>query len=563
MTKNTRGSTVALLALYAIASGCDAANAGFTIFRHASVLPMDRDVVLANWDVVVRGDRIVSLSPDKDVHITSADTVIDATGEFLLPGLVDFHTHPSPSDLVSDVFYGVTTIATFDGEPLQWREAHVRLSEDVPNIISTTRIMDGPVPTWLGNYAIGDPGAVPAILDRQMALGASMAKVYSQMTLPIMKAIVEQAHLRGMPVAGHVPEGLPMDYVLGPAGLDLVAHSEELTHYLNASPTDAQITGVVTQVARNDIAVIPDLVVIEKIPDLATRADRALAGPGAQYLAPADFQESLPRNNPYAHRANVLKFVAAIRRQLALQEVLTKRLAAAGVLLVSGTDADDNCLPGEALHEELRLLVKSGLGNYAALRTASFNAGIFVAAEIRSQAGDRFGVIAPGARADLLLVNGNPLQDLSALERISGSMVAGHWRQQRELARARADLLPALQKAHARIQQYERLMAANDIPALIALLDATRHESDPPFSPNVLSADALALARRGRQTDAIELLTHAERLAPESIALHNTLGEIALQAGKPGTARQAFSDTLSIAPHDWVAEQGLRGSPQP
>jgi tetratricopeptide (TPR) repeat protein len=286
-----------------------------------------------------------------------------------------------------------------------------------------------------------------------------------------------------------------------------------------------------------------------------------LAGPGEQYLSPADFQDSLPRNNPYAHRANVPAFVAAIRRQLALQEVLTKRLADAGVLLVSGTDAPDNCLPGEALHEELRLLVKSGLGNYAALRTATFNPGIFVTAEIRSQARDRFGVIAPGARADLLLVDGNPLQDLSALERISGSMVAGHWRAQRDLSRAHADLLPVLQKARARVERYERLMAASNITGLLALLDATRAEGDEPFSPNVLSADALALAKRGRQTDAIELLTHAERLLPESIAVRNTLGEIALQAGRIDIARRAFGDTLGIAPHDWVAEQGLRGRP--
>jgi tetratricopeptide (TPR) repeat protein len=140
-------------------------------------------------------------------------------------------------------------------------------------------------------------------------------------------------------------------------------------------------------------------------------------------------------------------------------------------------------------------------------------------------------------------------------------MVAGHWRPQRELARARAELLPVLQKAYARVEQYERFMAANDIASILALLDATKNEADQPFSPNVLSADALALASRGRQTDAIELLTHAERLLPESIAVRNTLGEIALRAGKIDTARQAFGDTLRIAPHDWVAEQGLRGRP--
>ena len=559
MTSNARRRAAVLLALCAGVYSCHAADKPAIIFRHASVLPMDRDVVLADWDVVVRDGRIASLAPDKDTLLTGRDTVIDATGKFVLPGLVDFHTHPSPSDLVSDVFYGVTTIATFDGELLQWREAHVPLPGDRPNVISTTRILDGPTPTWRGNYAIDNPGAVPEILDRQIALGASMAKVYSQMTLPIMKAIVQQAHLRGVPVAGHAPEGLPLDYVLGPGGLDLVAHSEELTHYLSANPTDAQLTRVVTQIARNDIAVIPDLVVIDKIPDLATGADRVLAGPGAQYLAPADLQESLPRNNPYAHRANVPEFVAAIRRQLILQERLTKGLADAGVLLVTGTDAPDDCLPGEALHEELRLLVKSGLANYAALRTATFNPGIFVAAEIRSQASDRFGVIAPGARADLLLLKGNPLQDLSALEKISGSMVAGQWRPQQEVARARAEVLPTLRKARARVEQYEQLVAANDIAGVIALFDATSGDGDPPFSPLVLSADALSLAKQGMQLDAIRLLAHAERLLPESIAVRNTLGQIALQAGDPATARKAFGDTLKIAPYDAVASQGLRG----
>ncbi|MGA7823277.1 MAG: amidohydrolase family protein [Steroidobacteraceae bacterium] len=522
---------------------------------------MDRDVVLANWDVVVRGERIASLSPDEGTHITANDTVIDASGKFLLPGLVDFHTHPSPSDLVSDVFYGVTTVATFDGELLRWHEGHVKLPAIAPNVVSTTRILDGPVPTWRGNYSIADPEAVPEIIDRQIALGASMAKVYSQMTLPIMQAIVRQAHLRGIPVAGHAPEGLPMDYVLGPTGLDIVAHSEELTHYLSATPSDTELNNVVRKIADHDIAVIPDLVAIEKIPGLAMNADQVLAAAGAEYLAPADFHESLPRNNPYAHRPDLSKFVVAIKRQLALQEVITRRLADAGVLLVTGTDAPDNCWPGEALHEELRLLVKSGLGNYAALRTASFNPGIFVAAEIRSQAGDRFGVIAPGTRADLLLVDGNPLEDLSALEKIDGTMVAGHWRPQEEVVRAREVVLSRLRKAHARVEEYERLMAANDISGLISLLDDTTDRDDEPFSPAVLSADALALAKSGRQMDAVQLLTHAERLLPESIAVRNTLGQIALEAGKPDTAREAFRETLRIAPYDAVAEQGLHGQP--
>jgi len=559
MTNNVRVFAAVTIILCSAGCAFGATNAATTVFRHASVLPMDRDVILPDWDVVVQGERIVSMSPDGDTVIPSDAKVIDATGKYLLPGLVDFHTHPSPTDLVSDLFYGVTTVGTFDGELLQWREAHLELPADAPNVISTTRIMDGPDPSWLGNYAIESPGAVPSIIDRQIALGASMAKVYSHMTAPIMQAIVGHAHLRGIPVVGHVPEGLPMEYVLGPNGLDMVAHSEELTHYLNANPSDPQIDRVVNQVAKNDIAVIPDLVVIEKIPEIATNANQALARSDTEYLAPADFQEWLPRNNDYSHRPNVPKFVEAIERQLVLQETLTKRLADAGVLLVTGTDAPDNCLPGEALHEELNLLLKSGLGSYAALRTATFNPGLFVAAEVRSRAGDRFGVIAPNARADLLLVDGNPLESFAALDEISGSMVAGHWRTQSEVQRARESGLQYLREGRARVEKYEKLFVSNDLHGLLSLLDATQTGSDNPFSGVVLSADALSLAKSGRQSAAIQLLTHAERLLPESIAVRNTLAQIALQSGKKAVAAEAFHATLDIAPYDAIAERGLRG----
>jgi hypothetical protein len=297
--------------------------------------------------------------------------------------------------------------------------------------------------------------------------------------------------------------------------------------------------------------------VIWHIPELATDANRALARPGTAYLAPADYQDWLPRNNDYAHRPNVQKFVDAIRRQFALQSLITRKLSDAGVLLVSGTDAPDNCLPGEALHEELGLLVAAGLTRYAALRTATFNPGIFVAAKIRAATGDRFGVIAPGARADLILVDSNPLENLDALDRISGSMVAGQWRKQGELAAARAQIGRDMKAAHARVDAYERLWTSGDVRGVIALLDRTPAENDAPFSDLVLSADALSLAKAGRGADAITLLHHTERLLPESIAIPNTLGLIASRAGATTTAAAAFRDTLKIAPHDAVALQGL------
>src|ERR1700761_8138460 len=80
------------------------------VFRHASVLPMDRNVVLADQTVIVHADRIAWMGADRDAKIPKGATVIDAHGKYLLPGLVDFHTHPEPTDLPSYTDYGVTTI---------------------------------------------------------------------------------------------------------------------------------------------------------------------------------------------------------------------------------------------------------------------------------------------------------------------------------------------------------------------------------------------------------------------------------------------------------------------
>jgi imidazolonepropionase-like amidohydrolase len=551
-----RPYALGILAGLVIAAG-EPAPAADIVFRHANVLPMDRNVVLSDYAVVVHAERIVWVGPDKEATIPDSATSIDATGKYLLPGLVDFHTHPEPSDLPSYTAYGVTTIAALDGEPLKWRTAHLSLPAVAPNLISATRIMDGRQPVHWHSYTVGSPADVPAIMDPMIANGAMMAKVYSNMTGPEMEAIVAHAHERGIPVIGHVPTKLPMTYVLGGNGLDMVAHSEELTHYLNAAPTDAEEQAVVDLVARNRIAVTPNLIVIQKLPGQATNIRAILSDPQSAFLPPDLYQEWLPRNNGYANRKNIPAFVAAIDQQLSVQEALTHKLADAGALLLAGTDAPDTCWPGVCLHEELALLSANGLGNFGALQAATFNAGVFAANEIRAFAADRFGVIAPGARADLLLVDANPVLDLNGLRRMTGLMIAGRWLDKATLETARQSELPLLARMHASVDRYEKLYTAGDMTSLMAFLDTLPSGAQWFFSEDVVCADAKRLAGAGNAAQGMALLSHLKRLLPQSIGVRNMLGRIALDAGDVKTAGQAFEDALSIAPRDAVSLQGL------
>jgi hypothetical protein len=526
-------------------------------FRHVSVLPMDRDIVLSDQAVVVRGNTIIWTGDDAAARIPASAKSIDGRGKYLLPGLVDFHTHPEPSDLPSYTDYGVTTIAALDGEPLRRHAEHNVLPASTPNIISATHIMDGRQPAHWHNYSVGSAADVPAIMDPMIAQGAQMAKIYSLMTRAEMEAIVAHAHARGIPVIGHIPPDLPREYVLGGNGLDMVAHSEELTHYLSDTPTDAEEQALVDLVVRNRVAVTPNLIVIAKLEGQTLHLKEVLADPEIAYLPPNLYQEWLPRNNDFSNRSNPASFVASVRAQLAVQEGLTRKLNDSGALLLAGTDAADTCFPGECLHEEIALLSANGLGNYGALRAATFNAGVFASTQIRAMSTERFGVIAPGTRADLLLVDANPVADLAALKQIDGVMISGRWRARAELDAVRKAELPTITHLHAIVDRYEQLYVAGNIAALTAWLDTLPTLSQWPFSEDIMCQDARILEKAGRGTDGLALLTHVRRLLPQSIGIRNVRGQIALRAKDYVTARAAFAETLAIAPENAVAKKGL------
>jgi imidazolonepropionase-like amidohydrolase len=532
------------------------------VIRHVNVLPMDQETLLQDQLVVVRNGRIAELGPDHQANINgnSPFTVeLDATGKFLIPGLVDFHTHPNGlTELVTYVNYGITTIGTFDGEPLYWRRRQTRLPSPAPHLISTTQILTGPKGSFR-DYAIVDSSHVPEILDGQIRLGAVMAKVYSPMLDPAFQAIVTAAHQRGLPVVGHVPIHLPMDEVLG-HGLDLVAHSEELTHYLNSSSSPADYDKIVHAMVEHGVALVPNLVAVYSIPDQAIHLQEVLARAEVQFMSSSMYQEWSPRNNSYSNRPNLPAFVARIKDQYAVQEGIVSKLNDAHVLMLAGTDAPITCLPGECLSIELELLRKSGLTNFQALRTATFNPGAFVTTQLRLEMGMRFGVIAPGTRADFVLLNTNPLIDVvAAVRSISGVAIDGHWWSAQQLKSLREQMLPQLRRRRALVDQYETLMGAhNTSGAVIFLKGLPADVGDQLLSADTVPSDAQKIGAAGDPRGAVRLLRAAQPHMVDLLGVHNTLAALEAAAGDREAAISEYERSLEIAPFNNVAEEGLR-----
>jgi tetratricopeptide (TPR) repeat protein len=378
------------------------------------------------------------------------------------------------------------------------------------------------------------------------------------MTLPEFKALVREGHARGMPIVGHIPAGLPQQDVLGGPGLDLIAHSEEFKRYLSWSSSDADYASVVDRVAKHRIAVVANLVAVHEIEPQATALPRVMADADVAYLSSTAYQGWLDRNNDYSHRPQMTDFVASVRSLYSLMQKVVLKLNEANVLLLLGTDAPVDCFPGACVHKELGLLTGAGLSNYDALKSATFNAGVFVTTESRNRALDRFGVVAPGATADLILAPTNPLDDLSVLERSDGVMVSGVWRTSAELTEAREALLPGLKQRHALVDQYESLIAAKDFDRLFAFLDQTQVAGAALFSDRVISHDAATLAAAGDLDHAVGLLSRAKHLTGDSFRIYNELGRVLVMRGDRKGAEAQFRQSLVIAPHNGGAALGLQ-----
>lgn len=526
------------------------------LFRHVRVLSLDHAELLNDRRVSVRGDRIQTIVPDDTSPLEP--TSIDGHGFTLMPGLVDFHTHSQGwEELPSYVAAGVTTIVTMDGEALMGR-SHLGGDLPRPNFISSSEILDGDPPINRRFYAV-DAAHAAQIVDQEKARGAEFLKIYSKLGDPARTALLAAARERGMLVGGHIPHGADLKTLFN-QGFALVAHGEEYFQYFPDGPSPARISELADITARAHVAVIPDLVGYTAMSRQAVRLTSELTQPDVASLSSAVYQEWLPRRNRYATRDNPQEFAGRVDAGLPVLQQLTKALHDRHVLLLAGTDTPIFCLPGDCLHEEIRLLAASGIGNFNALRAATVNAGIFTA-RIEHLA-PSCGSVAPGMRADLILVSGNPVEDLNALEHIHGVMVSGKWMPMAAILDAKAEVRKKIAPQHATVDQYEKLIVAPQLGPLFKLLKSIPIEAET-LNSNVLIFDAVDLEQAGRLSDGIALLEKASHIFQRQPGLWNTLGTLRLEAGDLSGAKQAFGRALKDRPYDGIALKGMSKASAP
>jgi hypothetical protein len=423
----------------------DGISAEVFAFVDVNVIPMDSNRVMESQTVTVVDGRVTSIDEAAEAKVPAGAIRIEASGKFLIPALSDMHVHLEgdawnglfpPEDqfppealnfeklLFPYVANGVATVQVMSALPehIELRESIARGEILGPRLV-LARMVDGPGRAWpppISTWVSSPEEARQAVLDSHRE-GYDSIKVYSFLDRASYEAIVTAAGEVGMGVGGHIPYELSLEEVLE-AGQNLIAHSEEVMKFARSPYTQDQIEDFARTIADSGAWIAPTLTTSRNILAVFEDFDGELSRPEVRYLHPMDrgiwsfiysnLYQPIPQDQRTAIEDGYLQF----------QRPLTRALNAAGAKLMTGTDAlIPSNVPGFSIHDELAELVDVGLSPYEALRSSTTEPFAFLG-EL-----DQAGTIAVGKRADLVLLEGNPLFDIAATRSISGVMLRGRW----------------------------------------------------------------------------------------------------------------------------------------
>ena len=402
------------------------------VFRNVSIVPMDSERVLLNRTVVVKRGKITAIDEAGKSTIPSNPVVIDGSGKYLLPGLADMHVHTDPSDFALFLANGITTIREMNGsaDHLKWR-AQLASGELLgPHLFVASTLIAGEKVRWR-HVLITNPDEAARVV-REFAQQYDFIKVYNGLSRAVYDRIVQTAREANVPVVGHIPKAVGLDHVLE-SDQKSIEHAEQIeyaTARFDLPLTPQQAETVAAQIARSKSWVTPTLASQEVLCRRGTPWFNSLFDkPEMKFVDQSTLAwwSTLkePPSYSYLRKDGALDSGNAF---FSSQVDLVRALNRQHALLLAGTDTPNPMLvPGFSLHEELRNLHAAGLTNFEVLRTATTNPAAFLGISTES------GTVEVGKRADLVLVDANPLQSLEVLRTPSGVMLGGLWLSRRQL----------------------------------------------------------------------------------------------------------------------------------
>tara|TARA_R100001143_G_scaffold63587_1_gene72746 strand:+ start:27002 stop:28369 length:1368 start_codon:yes stop_codon:yes gene_type:complete len=431
---------VIILACIIIFTACEPRENPDLVIQNVSLLSMEDDQIREGQTIFINDGIISWIGPASEARYTSDATVVEGN-YYVMPGLAEMHAHIPPENqgeqqmldaLTLYLSQGITTIRGMLGQP-----AHLELREQAAAgaIISPRIFTSGP--SFNGNSVV-DSVQAREMVRNQAEAGYDLLKLHPGLTLEQFNAIASEANNIGINFSGHISHDVGLVQSLE-AGQGTIDHLDRYMEFLAGNPDDREDPSIIyfgydlaydadenrieeAAVMTREAGVwnVPTNTLLHNVfnPDLSTEIMREW--PGMEYMPPqtvegwVNFVNNFREQNDYnADKA---------KRFLELRNLLTKALHDVGAGLLLGADAPQIFNPpGFSAHRELELLVAAGLTPYEALKTGTVNVAEYFGEQ------DKAGIIAVGYRADLILLDVNPLESIPFHNRIMGVISDGDY----------------------------------------------------------------------------------------------------------------------------------------
>ena len=424
--------------------GCERGPTPDLILRHVNVVDVVGGAILEDRNVHVLDGRILAVEPGGDGGPTGAAEV-DGEGRFLVPGLWDMHVHMVGADdaevfgraLVANGVLGARDTHMVLEDAVALKEAVASGAAIGPRLWVAGELVDGPQAFQMNSRKVTTVDEARDAVRQLHDGGADFVKVYSSLTREQYDAIVDEVQLLGMEYHGHVPFTVTameaseagqrtFEHLIGAeVGTsseeeDILSEQSELMSAgefrwpdgarLAATYDSARAEELFNAFIRNGTWQVPTLVVMRQIASAVDGVD--LEAPGLDYV-PVMWRTMWEQIPPGG-------FAEGAKALLPFNIELVGRMYRAGVPILAGTDfPNPYTYPGFSLHDELELLVQAGMTPLDALRAATSSPARFFAAA------DSLGSVEPGKVADLVLLNGNPLEDINRVRDIEAVIQGG------------------------------------------------------------------------------------------------------------------------------------------
>jgi imidazolonepropionase-like amidohydrolase len=562
------------------------------ILTHVTVIDTTGGAAKPDMTVLIEGDRITEMAKSGEIRPPKNAETVNATGKFLIPGLWDMHVHWYEKDyLPLFIANGVTGTRQMYGVPIfqQWRKQIEAGQLLGPHMLIASPIVDGPKPVWPGSIAVANASEARQAVIQVRQGGADFVKVYSLLSRDAYFAIADESNKQGIPFEGHVPDAVTLEEASN-AGQKTIEHltgvlaacsNHEVELLKSAQETGAAIdTGqlpsvrfwgpeyrerqrlaletyspqkagtVFGELKKNHTWQCPTLTVLRS---MAYSDDPSFTNdPRLKYI-PRDIVSSWnPQADPFL-KDKTAEDWALSKKVFSKDLEVVGTMKRAGVEILAGTDTlNPYCLPGFSLHDELGLLVRSGLTPMQALQAATLNPARFMGRE------RDLGTVATGKLADLVLLDANPLEAIGNTRKISAVVFGGKYFSRASLDELLARIEALASRSSIADVLLKTIQEQNVDAAIKQYYDIkTAQPNTYDFGESALDGLAERLGEMKKSKEALRIFELNAEANPSPYT-YDSLGEACTEAGDKQCAIKSFKKSLALSPDDTNATERLK-----